>query len=129
MKLNIAFYTDTYEPAMDGVVSSINNFKGELERRGHKVYIFASSRLGSRPKKRKGVFFYPGIKFRPYPQYSVALFPYHSITTLGRCMCSDPFATDLKLFLPSMSCLMSSWVSFMPLLSRSTLSVSLSISP
>ncbi len=84
MKLNLAFYTDTYEPAVDGVVNSINNFKKELEKRGHKVYIFTSTKIGSNVKNRKDVFFYKGIGFKPYPQYSMALFPYHSVTTLSK---------------------------------------------
>ncbi len=83
-RLNIAFYTDVYLPGMDGVVTSILNFKEELERRGHNVYIFASSD----PKNIKAysehnVFLYPGVKFKPYPQYNVALFPYNSIFRLS----------------------------------------------
>ena len=34
MQLKIAFYSDTYLPAVDGVVMSILNLKKELERRG-----------------------------------------------------------------------------------------------
>ncbi|MCL5428059.1 MAG: glycosyltransferase [Candidatus Marsarchaeota archaeon] len=83
MKLNIAFYTDTYEPAVDGVVTSINGFRKQLERRGHKVYIFASTRFGRRTSRDERVFLYPGVGFRPYPQYSVALFPYYSIMKLN----------------------------------------------
>ena len=48
--LNIAFYTDAYLPGIDGVVTSMLNFKEELERRGHNVYIFASA--DPRNKKR-----------------------------------------------------------------------------
>ncbi len=83
-KLNLAFYTDTYEPAIDGVVSSITNFKKELESRGHSVYIFTSSKLMSKQHKRKDVFLYPGLGFKPYPQYSVALFPYSSSLKLNK---------------------------------------------
>jgi 1,2-diacylglycerol 3-alpha-glucosyltransferase len=81
--LNIAFYTDTYLPAVDGVVTSILNFRSELERRGHKVYLFGSrniTRGSSHPESR--VFLYPGLEFRPYPQYSLALFPYNSMNKL-----------------------------------------------
>ncbi len=77
--LNIAFYSDSYLPAVDGVVMSILEFKRELERRGHKVYIFASASM--RDKKRyeaSDVFLHTGMRFKPYPQYSVALFPYYS---------------------------------------------------
>lgn len=83
-KLNLAFYTDTYEPAIDGVVTSINAFKKELERRGHKVYIFASGRYDAPKSHRKDLFLYPGIGLKAYPQYNVALFPYTSITKLSK---------------------------------------------
>ena len=70
---------------MDGIVTSMLNFKKELERRGHKVYIFSS---GSRSSKRKyaraDVFLYDGIRFKPYPQYSSAIFPFHSIAKLSK---------------------------------------------
>lgn len=76
--LNIAFFTDSYLPAVDGVVISINNFKEELERRGHNVYIFSAG-----PPKRKdspmpNVFLTKGIRFRKYPQYTLAMFPFMS---------------------------------------------------
>jgi 1,2-diacylglycerol 3-alpha-glucosyltransferase len=77
--LNIAFYSDTYLPAVDGVVTSMLDFKRELEKRGHNVYIFASARRKDKRKYgAKDVFLYTGLKFKPYPQYSVALFPYYS---------------------------------------------------
>lgn len=77
---NIAFYSDTYLPAVDGVVTSMLTFKKELERRGNKVYIFASKKgiRGSRAYESDDVFLYPGVNFRPYPQYSVAVFPFYS---------------------------------------------------
>jgi 1,2-diacylglycerol 3-alpha-glucosyltransferase len=76
---NIAFYSDTYLPAVDGVVTSMLDFKKELERRGHNVYIFASCKIRNKKKyETKNIFLYPGLEFKPYPQYSVALFPYYS---------------------------------------------------
>jgi glycosyltransferase involved in cell wall biosynthesis len=79
--LNIAFYSDSYLPAVDGVVSSMLNFSGELERRGHNVYTFASSRWGKKGSGR--LFLYPGTALKAYPQYSVALFPYNSFMKLN----------------------------------------------
>jgi 1,2-diacylglycerol 3-alpha-glucosyltransferase len=77
--LNIAFYSDSYLPARDGVVTSMLGFKRELERRGHKVYIFASAKLSDKKKySAEDVFLHAGMRFKPYPQYSVALFPYYS---------------------------------------------------
>ncbi len=81
--LNLAFYTDAYLPGVDGVVTSILTFKEELERRGHNVYIFASADSKNKKKyESSDVFLYPGMKFRPYPQYNVALFPYNSVVKL-----------------------------------------------
>ncbi|MDE1855529.1 MAG: glycosyltransferase [Candidatus Micrarchaeota archaeon] len=77
--LNIAFYSDSYLPARDGVVTSMLDFKRELERRGHKVYIIASAKLGDKRKySASDVFLHTGVRFKPYPQYSVALFPYYA---------------------------------------------------
>ena len=81
-RLGIAFYTDSYLPAVDGVVTSILNFKEELEKRGHDVYIFSSRKFSTSASSSKNVFLYPGIDFKPYPQYSMAIFPYNSMLKL-----------------------------------------------
>jgi 1,2-diacylglycerol 3-alpha-glucosyltransferase len=75
--LKIAFYTDSFLPAVDGVVVSILNFKRELEKRGHEVYIYASgtSKTKQMVKGDKSIIVTRGIKFKKYPQYSMALFP------------------------------------------------------
>jgi len=39
--MRIGFFTDTYTPQINGVVTSICLFKEELERRGHQVHVFA----------------------------------------------------------------------------------------
>ncbi len=77
MPLNIAFYTDSYLPAVDGVVTSINNFASELERRGHKVYIFTAGKKDGN-ESAYNVFFSKGVRFKKYPQYTFAVFPYLS---------------------------------------------------
>ena len=76
--LKIAFYTDTYKPSVDGVVTSILNFKKELERRGHQVYIFTSGDPNSKfiTKEKDNVYIVRGIKFKNYPQYTLAAFPF-----------------------------------------------------
>ncbi len=76
--LNIAFFTDTFLPATDGVVTSILGFRKELERRGHNVYIFASGNSNTKRinAKDKNVFIMRGMRFKKYPQYSLALFPF-----------------------------------------------------
>jgi 1,2-diacylglycerol 3-alpha-glucosyltransferase len=69
--MRIAFFTDTYEPQKNGVVTSINLFKEELERQGHKVLIFC-------PKDRalagrKDTVQFSSVPFRPYPEYRFAV--------------------------------------------------------
>lgn len=39
--MRIGFFTDTYTPQINGVVTSIRLFKRALEERGHEVYVFA----------------------------------------------------------------------------------------
>ncbi|MDE1761635.1 MAG: glycosyltransferase [Candidatus Micrarchaeota archaeon] len=78
--INIAFYSDTYLPAMDGVVNSMLNFKRELEKRGHGVYIFTTGdEHAKRTYSGRNVIMTTGIPFKPYPQYKIALFPYKAI--------------------------------------------------
>ncbi len=75
--LTIVFYTDSYIPAVDGVVTSILNFSAELERRGHKIYIFTSGNNITKAKSNnKKVIVARGIKFKNYPQYNLAVFPF-----------------------------------------------------
>jgi 1,2-diacylglycerol 3-alpha-glucosyltransferase len=77
-KLKIAFYSDSFLPAQDGVVSSVLNFRAELQRRGHEVYVFASgnSRTKQMVRGDDRVFVVKSLKFSKYPQYNFAVFPY-----------------------------------------------------
>ncbi|EET89820.1 MAG: glycosyltransferase [Candidatus Micrarchaeales archaeon] len=75
--LKIQFFTDTFLPSVDGVVSSMLNFKQELEKRGHEVFIIASgdSRTKAAVKKNDRTIILPSIKFKKYPQYNLAWMP------------------------------------------------------
>jgi len=77
-KLRIYFYTDTFLPAVDGVVTSMLNIKKELEARGNDVYIITPSSPGSKAiaEMHNHVITVPGIRFKRYPQYSLALLPF-----------------------------------------------------
>ncbi len=39
--MNIAYFTETYEPSLNGVTTVLNNFRRTLRAKGHTVYIFA----------------------------------------------------------------------------------------
>ena len=69
--MKIAFFTDTYEPQVNGVVTSINSFAKELRKRGHEVHIFcpASGNL----KESKFIHTTSSVKFYPYPEYRIGL--------------------------------------------------------
>jgi 1,2-diacylglycerol 3-alpha-glucosyltransferase len=92
--MKIAFFTDTYEPQINGVVTSINRFVRELRRRGHKVYIFSPSSPGTRHDRFVKTF--RSIPFNRYPGYRIG-FPLtglkekfdiihvHTPATIGLC--------------------------------------------
>ena len=81
--MNIAIFTDTYFPTINGVSSSIYTLSVELKKRGHKVYIFtASDPLLDEVKKREELSIYrfpsvPIVFIKPlraaYP-FSIRLF-------------------------------------------------------
>ncbi len=77
--MKIAFFTDTFLPNVDGVVTSILNYRRELQKRHNDVFVFSSGdSLAKKINKDPSVFFYRSVKFPPYPQYKIALFPYSS---------------------------------------------------
>jgi len=77
--MKIAFFSDTYLPNRDGVVTSILTLRKALEERGNEVFIFCS---GSRQVKKRNiddhVFYHVSIPFKPYPYYKIAFFPFLS---------------------------------------------------
>lgn len=75
--MKVAFFTDSWLPNIDGVVTSLLNYRGELQRRGHGVWVFtASSRQAIAANHEPRVYSYRALPFPPYPQYRVALFPF-----------------------------------------------------
>jgi glycosyltransferase involved in cell wall biosynthesis len=70
--LNIGIFTDTYKPQTDGVVVSIGIFQEELEKRGHKVFIFAPA-YAQGSADPPNVFRFKSWSFPPYPEYKLVL--------------------------------------------------------
>ena len=70
-KLKIGFFTDTYLPQVNGVVTSIESFRQELEKQGHKVYIFCPR--ANQKNEDKRVIRFPSIKFVFQPEYHISL--------------------------------------------------------
>jgi len=77
--MKIAYYTETYLPNRDGVVTSILSFKKSLEDMGHEVYIFAAGdRRAKKENRDPRVLYYTSAPFKPYPMYRIAIFPFMS---------------------------------------------------
>lgn len=77
--MKIAFFTDTYLPNTDGVVTCIINTKRELEKRGHEVYIFSpGTKKQKDDNKDSHVFYFTSTSFKPYPDYRIAVFNFFS---------------------------------------------------
>ncbi len=80
-------FTDSYYPAVDGVVNSVSTVSKELEKIGHEVFIFApeptdGEKIGD--ITRGGTFFFKSMKFRHYPQYRTAFLPSNKTRMLDR---------------------------------------------
>lgn len=72
--MKIAFFTDSFYPASNGVTSSILNFSEELLKRGHKILIFAPNLRGNGlPIENKNieVVRLPSVKSYIYPDFRI----------------------------------------------------------
>jgi len=70
--MRIGFFTDTFLPQTNGVVTAITSVGPELVRRGHEVMVFCP-RTNIEDFKGVKVFSYPAVKFRPYPDFMIAI--------------------------------------------------------
>lgn len=83
--MRIGFFTDTFFPNVDGVVTSIQNERSFLSSRGHDVFVFsAGSKSDAAQAADEHVFFFRSISFPPYPMYKLALFPYLGAVSRAR---------------------------------------------
>lgn len=65
--LNIGIFTDTYTPQINGIVTSVTTLREELEKRGHKVYVFTAKDPATNTKQPR-VFRMPSLPFVFEPQ-------------------------------------------------------------
>ena len=83
--MKIAYFTDTYLPNVDGVVTCLLAYRAELEKRGHEVYIFTpGSKRDKAENKDKRVHYFTSASFKPYPDYRISLFPFLSAVKLAK---------------------------------------------
>ncbi len=61
--MNIGIFTNIYVPGVSGVITSIENYRKELEKQGHKVFIFAAKYPGYQDKE-PNIFRFKSIDLR-----------------------------------------------------------------
>ena len=97
--MRIGFFTDTYTPQINGVVSSIKLFAEALERQGHEVYIFAPT--PRQPTDTDRITRIPSVPFAFQPEMRIAsLYSQHAYRLVRRANLDvihshDPFAIGL----------------------------------
>jgi 1,2-diacylglycerol 3-alpha-glucosyltransferase len=83
--MKVAMFTDSYYPAVDGVVVSLTTTSRELKRRGHEVVVFAPEPLGGEVKELPDrVIWLPAHAFSGYSGYRSALFPSSIVSLIKR---------------------------------------------
>jgi 1,2-diacylglycerol 3-alpha-glucosyltransferase len=72
--MKIGLFSDRYLPNTDGITFSIENFRVELERLGHDVYVIAPSGSLKVTKTDPKVIRFPAVKGLFFEDYSTSLF-------------------------------------------------------
>jgi len=70
--MRVAIFTDSWFPRIDGLTTSVQGFKTEMEKRGHTFHVFTS---GPRWERGAEVTRYKGFPFWGYPDFHVSLRP------------------------------------------------------
>ncbi len=71
--MNIGIFSECYLPTLNGVVVSIETFREELEKRGHKIYVFTPKTKGFKDKDPDHVFRFPSFTWPGEENYPIAL--------------------------------------------------------
>ncbi|MDR0655204.1 MAG: glycosyltransferase, partial [Treponema sp.] len=80
--MNIGIFTDTYTPQVNGVVTVVRTLKTELEKRGHRVYVFTVQHPYA--VEEPGVFRVKSIQFPNEPQHRIGLFIEKQLIDIAR---------------------------------------------
>jgi len=97
--MRIGFFSDTYTPQINGVVTSIKLFADALERQGHEVYIFAPT--PRQPTDGPRIVRIPSVPFAFQPEMRLAsIYSAHAYRLARRANLDvihshDPFAVGL----------------------------------
>jgi 1,2-diacylglycerol 3-alpha-glucosyltransferase len=99
--MNIGIFSDTYSPQANGVVTVVRTLKTELEKRGHKAYVFTVQHPNAVPEE--GVFRIASIQFHSEPQYRIGVFLEKQVIDIVRPLNLDIIHThsEFSLYLAS----------------------------
>ncbi|MDR3341927.1 MAG: glycosyltransferase [Treponema sp.] len=99
--MNIGIFSDTYTPQVNGVVMVVRTLKSELEKRGHRAYVFTVQHPSAVPEE--GVFRVKSIQFLKEPQHRIGVFIEKQIIDMARPLNLDIIHThsEFSLFMAS----------------------------
>jgi 1,2-diacylglycerol 3-alpha-glucosyltransferase len=80
--MNIGIFSDTYTPQVNGVVTVVRTLKTELEKRGHRAYVFTVQHPYA--VEEPGVFRVKSIQFPNEPQHRIGVFIEKQIIDIAR---------------------------------------------
>ncbi|MDR2029515.1 MAG: glycosyltransferase [Treponema sp.] len=95
--MNIGIFSDTYTPQVNGVVTVVRSLKTELEKRGHRAYVFTVQHPNAVPEE--GVFRIKSIQFPNEPQHRIGFFIEKQIIDLARPLNLDLIHTHSEFIL------------------------------
>jgi 1,2-diacylglycerol 3-alpha-glucosyltransferase len=92
--MNIGIFSDCYTPQVNGVVTVVRTLKAELERRGHKAYVFTVQHPNATEEER--VFRIPSFQFPADPQHRIGFFIDKMIYDMARPLNLDLIHTHTE---------------------------------
>jgi 1,2-diacylglycerol 3-alpha-glucosyltransferase len=99
--MNIGIFSDTYTPQVNGVVTVVRTLKAELEKQGHKAYVFTVQHPNA--VSEEGVFRVKSIQFPTEPQHRIGVFIERQIIDIARPLNLDVIHThsEFSLYMAS----------------------------
>jgi 1,2-diacylglycerol 3-alpha-glucosyltransferase len=92
--MNIGIFSDCYTPQVNGVVTVVRALKTELEKRGHRAYVFTVQHPKAVPEEN--VFRIKSFQFPVDPQYRIGFFIEKQIIDLARPLNLDIIHTHTE---------------------------------
>ena len=70
--MNIILFTDTYEPELNGVATSVTTLSNILKENGHNVYVVTTNPFSKKVTFKNNVIRVPGIRLKSLYNYILA---------------------------------------------------------